>query len=122
MKPHVLALILALSANAAANLLIRAGMRDRPIDPADPVGALRQILLNPLVVGGIALFAVNVVSYAYVLSRVPVSLAYPIMTGTGFLIVVSASALWLGESLDLVQGVGLLLIVAGVVMVASRLN
>jgi multidrug transporter EmrE-like cation transporter len=111
MKPHVLAL-----------MLIRAGMRDRPVDPADPLGALRQILLNPLVAGGIALFAVNVVSYAYVLSRVPVSLAYPIMTGTGFLIVVSASALWLGESLDLVQGLGLLLIVAGVVVVASRMS
>ena len=122
MKPHVLALILALSANAAANLLIRAGMRDRPLDPADPAGALRQILLNPLVAGGVALFAVNVVSYAYVLSRVPVSLAYPIMTGTGFLIVVSASALWLGESLDLVQVAGLLLIVGGVVLVASRLH
>jgi multidrug transporter EmrE-like cation transporter len=122
MKPHILALILALSANAAANLLIRAGMRDKPLDLADPAGALRQILLNPLVAGGIALFAVNVVSYAYVLSRVPVSLAYPVMTSAGFLIVVSASALWLGESLDLVQGLGLLLIVAGVVLVAGRMG
>lgn len=121
MKTHVLALIFALTANAAANLLIRAGMRARAVDLGAPAAALRQIVWNPLVIAGIALFALNVLSYAYVLSRIPVSTAYPIMTAGGFLIVVVASLLWLGESLDLLQILGILLIVAGVALVASRL-
>lgn len=122
MKTHLFALGFALLANAAANILIRAGMAGRRIDLAQPGAALAMVATNPLVLGGIALFALNVLSYAYVLSRIPLSLAYPVMTSLGFVIVVGASALLLGESVDRVQIGGMALIVAGVIMVASRLG
>jgi multidrug transporter EmrE-like cation transporter len=120
-RPHLIALAVALTANAAANLLIRAGMRGRALDLAEPGAVLRGIVLNPLVLGGLALFALNVVSYAYVLSRVPLSIAYPIMTSAGFLIVVTASSLLFHETLAPVQIAGAVVILVGVAMVASRL-
>ena len=121
MRPHLIALVVALTANAAANLLLRAGMRGRALDLAEPGAVLRSIVLNPLVLGGLALFALNVVSYAYVLSRVPLSIAYPIMTSAGFLIVVTASSLLFHETLAPVQIAGAVVILVGVAMVASRL-
>ncbi len=122
MKTHIIALIFALSANAAANIMIKAGMHSKDVDLADPAGALRSVVFNPLVVGGIVLFALNILSYAYVLTRVPLSTAYPIMTSGGFLIVLTASAIYLKESLAPVQYVGIVLIIAGVVLVASRME
>ncbi|MCB1149935.1 hypothetical protein KDK88_00185 [bacterium] len=122
MKAHVIALVFALCANAAANVMIKAGMRAREVDLADPAGALRLLITNPLVVGGVLLFALNVVSYSYVLTRIPLSAAYPIMTGGGFLIVVSASAILLRESLSAPQLLGIALILGGVVLIASQLD
>jgi multidrug transporter EmrE-like cation transporter len=122
MRTHIVALIVALTANAAANLLIRAGMRGRGDELGDVGSALRGIVLNPLVLAGVALFAVNVLSYAYVLSRIPLSIAYPIMTSAGFLIVVTASSIFFHETLDAVQIAGAVVILIGVGMVASRLG
>ncbi len=122
MKSHLIALVFALLANAAANIMIKAGMNGRPLDPGRPGELLTAIVTNKLVAGGVILFALNVVCYAYVLSRVPLSLAYPIMTSVGFLIVVGASALLFGESLGALQIGGMVLIIVGVAMVASRLG
>lgn len=122
MKSHMIALAFALCANAAANVMIKAGMRARDVDLADPMGALRMLVASPLVVGGVILFALNVVSYAYVLTRIPLSLAYPIMTSGGFLIVVTASAILLRETLTGPQLVGIALIIVGVVLVASQMD
>ncbi len=122
MRTHVVALVFALVANAAANIMIKAGMRARDLSPADPAGLLRAVLTSPLVLAGIVLFALNVVSYAYVLTRVPLSVAYPIMVAGGLLIVLTASSLLLRETIDLPLVAGVVLIVAGVVLVAGRLE
>lgn len=122
MKIHHFALIFALLANASANILIKAGMRRLELQGA-PLGAIvRQVATNVPVLAGVALFALNVGAYAYVLNRIPLSQAYPIMTSVGFLIVVSASVFFFGETLDIYQISGLLLIVAGVVLIATRMS
>jgi multidrug transporter EmrE-like cation transporter len=118
----MIALAFALIANAAANVMIKAGMRSQEVDLGEPVAAMKMMITNPLVIGGVILFAMNVVSYAYVLTRVPLSLAYPIMTSGGFLIVVTASAILLRESLSVPQMFGIALIIAGVILVASQMD
>ena len=122
MKPYYIALTIALIANACANILIKTGMREGLPAGAGPIGLLKHILLNPLVMSGILLFGLNVICYAYALSRIPLSTAYPIMTSVGFLIVISASTFLLHESLAAIQIAGIVLILAGVAMVASRLS
>ena len=122
MKMHVVALIFALVANATANILIKAGMRRVELTGAGAAAAIRQILTNGSVLAGITLFGLNVLAYAYALNKIPLSQAYPIMTSVGFLIVISFSIVFFGEALDLRQVLGLLLIVTGVVLIASRMS
>ena len=122
MRAPTVALLVALTANAAANLMIRAGMRGRPLPVTDPAHLIRSVLGNPLVMGGIVLFALNVLCYAYALTRIPLTVAYPVMVGGGLLIVLGCSVLLLREPLSWPLVAGAVLIVAGVVLVAGRLG
>ena len=122
MKPQYIALIIALLANAFANILIKSGMKNKEIVLSDPLSAVKQIITNPLVLAGVGLFAVNILAYSYVLSKIQLSVAYPIMTSIGFLIVVGFSVLALKEQVSAVQIIGIVMIATGVVLVASKLD
>lgn len=122
MKLHHLALIFALLANASANIMIKSGMRKLTLDNLGPGRVLLQILTSIPVLAGILLFGLNVLAYAYVLNKIPLSQAYPIMTSVGFLIVVSSSLILFGEVLDRYQVLGLALILAGVLLISSRMS
>ena len=122
MKPQYIALIIALLANAFANILIKSGMKNKEIVLSDPLSAVKQIITNPLVLAGVGLFAVNILAYSYVLSKIQLSIAYPIMTSVGFLIVVGFSVFALKEQVSLVQVIGIVMIVTGVVLVAGKLD
>ena len=95
--------------NATAQLLLKAGTN------AMPLGL--RLALEPHILGGLACYAVSVVVWVIALSRVPVSIAYP-MLSIGY--VVNAVAAWqlLGESLSPLRLAGIGVIIAGVFMVA----
>jgi multidrug transporter EmrE-like cation transporter len=95
--------------NAAAQLLLKAGTN------AMPLGL--RLALEPHILGGLACYAVSVVVWVVALSRVPVSIAYP-MLSIGY--VVNAIAAWqlLGESLSTLRLSGIGVIIVGVFMVA----
>jgi len=110
----------ALVFNAVANILMKAGMRTAPEGLA--VGSMvKHYLTSWQVMVGLLLFAINVIAYTQALKQLPLSVAYPIMTSLGFLIVVSASAYFFKETITWVQGIGFGLIVVGVILVASKL-
>jgi len=95
--------------NAAAQLLLKAGTN------AMPLGL--RLALEPHILGGLACYAVSVVVWVIALSRVPVSIAYP-MLSIGY--VVNAIAAWqlLGESLSPLRLSGIGVIIVGVFLVA----
>src|SRR6185295_10704674 len=95
--------------NATAQLLLKAGTN------AMPLGV--RLALEPHILGGLACYAVSVVVWVIALSRVPVSIAYP-MLSIGY--VVNAIAAWqlLGESLSPLRLSGIGVIIVGVFMVA----
>lgn len=122
---YAVALVVALLLNAAANLMIKFGMRGMDLELAGAglldggaVGLVRLLLRHWIVLLGLFCFALNVVFYAYALQRLPISTAYPIMTVCGFAIIVTVAGLVLGERLSLGQWVGVLAILAGVFLVA----
>ena len=105
--------------NAAAQLLLKAGTNavgqfEFHLDNLLPVGM--KIALEPHIVGGMACYAVSLVVWIMGLSRVPVSVAYP-MLSVGY--VLNAVAAWylFGESLSAQKLVGIGFIVLGVVLV-----
>ncbi len=95
--------------NAAAQLLLKAGTN------AMPLGL--RLAIEPHILAGLACYVVSVVVWIVALSRVPVSIAYP-MLSIGY--VVNAIAAWylLGEAVTPMRLAGIGIIVFGVFIVA----
>jgi multidrug transporter EmrE-like cation transporter len=95
--------------NAGAQLLLKAGTN------AMPLGL--RLAVEPHILGGLACYAVSVVVWVVALSRVPVSIAYP-MLSIGY--IVNAVAAWylFGEALSAMKLAGIGVIIVGVFMVA----
>ena len=106
--------------NAAAQLLLKAGTNGIgafafTADNLIPVGI--KAASNPFIVSGLGCYAVSVVVWIMALSRVEVSLAYP-MLSIGY--VVNAVAAWylFGEALSAQRMIGIGTIIVGVFLVA----
>lgn len=105
--------------NAAAQLLLKAGTN--AVGPFEftagnvlPMGM--KLALEPHILGGMLCYAVSLVVWIMGLSRVPVSIAYP-MLSIGY--VINALAAWhlFGESLNAQKLIGIGFIILGVVLV-----
>jgi len=122
MKTVHLVLIFALIANAIANILIKEGMKAKDLDIGNVVATFKAIAFNPVVVAGVLFFGLALAAYSFVLSQIKLSVAYPIMTTAGFLIVVAYSFFKLQEQITTLQVGGLVLIAAGVWMAATNIG
>ncbi len=105
--------------NATAQLLLKAGTNaigrfEFTADNIVPIGM--KLALEPHIAGGVACYVVSLVVWLIGLSRVDVSIAYP-MLSIGY--VINALAAWylFGESLTAQKLVGIGFIVLGVVLV-----
>jgi len=106
--------------NAAAQLLLKAGTNavgrfEFSLVNLVPVGM--KLAFEPHIAGGVACYVVSLIVWIMGLSRVDVSIAYP-MLSIGYL--VNALAAWylFGESLTAQKLVGIAFIVTGVFLVA----
>jgi multidrug transporter EmrE-like cation transporter len=113
-------ILLGVLLNATAQLLLKAGTnavgafafsRDNIL----PVGF--RLVTEPHIAGGLACYVISVVVWIMALSRVEVSIAYP-MLSIGY--VVNAIAAWylFGEAVSLTRLVGIGIIIIGVYIVA----
>jgi len=76
-----------------------------------------KLALQPMIVAGIGCYAISLAVWIMALSRVPVSVAYP-MVAMGYLINAIGAWLWLGESLGAQKLIGIGFIVIGVWLIA----
>lgn len=105
--------------NAGAQLLLKAGASAS--GPIVSVAGLRAaaagLALHPAILGGLVCYAVSVVVWIVALSRVDVSVAYP-MLSIGY-IVNALLAYWLfGEAVSAERWLGIAVILVGVALVA----
>lgn len=107
--------------NAAAQLLLKAGTTrigefQFSLENVVPIGL--KIITQWPIIGGLACYGISVVVWIMALSRVPVSLAYP-MLSIGY--IVNAFAAWwlFGESLTAQKLIGIAVIIVGVWLVAK---
>ncbi len=108
--------LLAIVLNAGANILMKASAVNRGEGWQDQI-------LNPYMITGLASFGLAFLAYRQVLLRgIPLSIAYPIMTTAGFIIVLAASNVFFHERLDWVQWTGIGLLVAGIWLIAGRMS
>ena len=121
MTPLTFSLLMAgVLLNAVAQLALKAGTNRIgefafSLDNVVPIGA--RIATSPYIILGLSCYVVSVVVWILGLSRVPVSVAYP-MLSVGY--IVNAIAAWMlfGESLTAQKMVGIGFIVVGVYLVA----
>jgi len=106
--------------NAFAQLLLKAGVReighfDFSLANALPVGT--ALATNWPILGGLSCYVVSVVVWILALSRVEVSIAYP-MLSIGY--VVNAGLAWFlfGEAVGPQRLAGIAVIIVGVIIVA----
>lgn len=112
-----LVLFLALVLNAIANISIKIGMTKIGDFNSLPDMLLKAISNPYIILGGIC-FLLNLIAYAFALSRLNLSIAYPIMVSVGLLIIVFVSWLLLKEAITVPQVIGFVLIISGVWLVA----
>ena len=80
--------------------------------------SLKQIASQIWVWAGLAIFAVSAVLWLFALSRADLSFAYP-FAALGYVIIVIASIVFLGEHVQPVTWVGVVLIVIGIFVIAQ---
>jgi multidrug transporter EmrE-like cation transporter len=122
MNPFSFTLILAgVLLNAAAQLFLKAGTNSLGVinlqnDPM--LSTAFRIIFNPYIFGGLSFYVFSVGIWIFALSRVPVSVAYP-MLSIGY--VVNALAAWylFGELLTVQKTLGISIIVLGVYLVST---
>ncbi len=111
--------IISISFSALAQLTMKMGMTRIRLSGASGAELFRSIALSPFVIGGLALYGFGAVLWLMVLSKAPLSMAYPLVS-LGFIFVALLSWSVLGETLPLTRILGIGLILAGVVLVGSR--
>jgi multidrug transporter EmrE-like cation transporter len=107
--------------NAAAQLLLKAATRTSGVLISDSGqlswGAVAGLLrAYPLWIG-LSFYGVSVILWLGALSRVPVSIAYP-MLSAGYVVNAVAAAFLFGEALSISKAMGIVLIIAGVIVLA----
>jgi len=103
--------------NAAAQLLLKAATRASGVLVSDAGSiawpAAAQLLRAPPLWVGLCCYGVSVLLWLGALSRVPVSIAYPLLS-IGYIVNAFAAAVLFGESLTASKLGGIALIIAGV--------
>ena len=110
--------VMAILLNAVANILMKAGAL-KPEKANQLSDVFLNMIMNPVIIAGILCFGLGLAAYNYVLIRTDLSVAYPIMTSVGYVVVIMASWFFFNESLTAIQIIGILLIIAGVWMIAK---
>ena len=111
-------LAIAVIFNGVANVLMKKGMTGAA--PPDGIGGIiRHYLTSWPILVGLGLFALNVIAYTQSLSKLPLSVAYPIMVSLTGLIVIGGSLVLFKESISNYQWIGFALIIGGVILVAK---
>ncbi len=111
MKFQLLTVILiSVTMSALAQLCLKLGVgRATQPETLGTGSQLSAMLMSPYVLLGLALYGIGAVVWLFVLSRAPLSLAYPFV-GIGFILTTAIGALVLGEQVSIGRLAGTLLI------------
>ena len=116
--------LLSVLLNAAAQLFLKAGTNivgTVSFGDANTINTLMQIARVPWFWAGFACYGISLFTWIATLSRLPVSVAYPLVS-IGY--VVNALAAWwlFGESLTMQKIIGVGFIIIGVILVSTTVS
>jgi len=91
------------------------------VSSGGPIVSARQIvprMVRPLVLAGLAVYAVSAAAWIYILASEEISYAFPFL-GLTYVCVAAIAVVVLRERLTWLQWLGLLLVVVGITVVAT---
>ncbi len=115
----IIPLIVAILAGTIGNIAIKFGMKEIPQTGFD-FSLLGKILSQPWVVLGIIFLAGSFPFYSIVIQRMGLSFGFPLLTSSTLILASVASYFLFRESLTLMNIFGMLLLVAGLWLVAQK--
>lgn len=121
MSKYFALILVTVALNSSSQLLMKAGMSR--VDQFEFSGAqMGRMLLNtftePLILLGLTTMVISMVTYLMALSRFDVSFTFPFLS-LGFVVVALYGYFILGENVNPVRVAGILVIVAGAVLVSQ---
>jgi drug/metabolite transporter (DMT)-like permease len=99
----------------SGQILFRYGVKGRVLDS---VPAVMGAVFTPFVLLGLMLYACSTILWLYILSKIPISFAYPIQA-LAFPLVLIIAALAFKETIPISRWVGVGVILVGVVIAAK---
>lgn len=122
-KWSLVPVLFSVALSSAAQLLLKAGMTSEVVQRALASGrGVPQVVLSiaasPLIVGGLITFALSVVTWLFVLSKIEISQAYPAVA-LGVMVTAMGGYFFFGEPLNSIRILGIGIVVIGVAVVAA---
>ncbi|MBU1179997.1 hypothetical protein KJ885_03565 [Patescibacteria group bacterium] len=114
----ILAFIVGVGLNAGATILFKLGANHFPTGFSWE--SVWLVLKNYYLWGGFLLYAISTPPYLYIFSKMKVSIAYPSFVSLAFAATVILAMLFLKENLTILQIIGLVLVVGGIVLLATN--
>ena len=116
-------ILLSVALSSGSQIILKKGMiaerMQTSLASGDVPTILLTVLTSPLIVGGLFCFGLSAIVWLFVLSRAPLSSAYPFVA-LGIGVTVIAGLTLFGEAISANGAVGVGLIVLGILLVASQ--
>jgi Membrane transporters of cations and cationic drugs len=104
--------------NAVGNTMMKHGMNAVKGIPLNSFRAIVfNLVLNPLLIIGVFSYVLSLVFYIFVLQKVNLNIAYPIVVACTAILVNIASQFMLHESITWIQIVGYAVIIVGIYLI-----
>ncbi|TNE63840.1 MAG: QacE family quaternary ammonium compound efflux SMR transporter [Alphaproteobacteria bacterium] len=117
MNHAILYVLLAAVNSTVGNVLLKLSRRSLAPD----AGFLTEVM-SPFFIGAIGFYAINVFLFARALDHMPVNVGYPILAASGFTLLTVTTWIAFGERLSMMQIGGLVLVVAGIFLLANGVS
>jgi len=114
----IIIIFFTLVTNVVAQLILRKGMMNINVNVVS-LSKVLEIVSSKYIWGGLSLYGLSFTLYLYILSKYEVSRIYPIIMSAGFILLLFFSVTFLNETFSLKKAIGIILIIAGIFIVAQ---
>ena len=115
---NILIILLSVLLNCTAQLLMRKGMLlEGEVGVQNLFSQLNSMIVNPWLLGAMFCYAVSILLWMSVLSKVEVSYAYPFLS-VGYVLSAVAGYMFFNENVSPIRIVGIIVICIGVILIS----